>query len=216
MLRISNNWFIRVFSSSIGKKLVMAITGLFFCLFLLLHVIDNMMVYRGETAFNMYVKSLHSFPLLISVIEIVLIFFALLHVSFGLFLFYQNWKARPVRYSVKKWAGGRTISSSLMPYTGLYILVFIVVHLINFRFALEEGKTIYSMMKAAFSDPLYVAFYTFSMVVVALHIRHGFWSAFQTLGFNHPKYMPFIQRLSVILAVVIAISMGSVPVYFYF
>ncbi len=210
-----DNWFIRVFSSSIGKKLVMAITGLFFCLFLILHLIDNMMVYKGKIAFDKYVNSLHTFPLLISVIEIGLMLFALLHIGFGLYLFYQNQKATAVKYSIRKWAGGRTLSSSLMPYTGLYILVFIVVHLVNFRFAIEEGKSIYNMMNIAFSSPLYVAFYTLSMMIVALHIRHGFWSAFQTLGLNHPKYMHFIQKVSTLFAVVVAISMASVPIYLF-
>ncbi len=211
-----NNWFIKVFSSSIGKKLVMALTGLFFCLFLFLHVIDNLMVYRGKTIFDAYVKSLHAIPLLVGVIEILLVFFAILHICFGLYLFYQNQKARPINYNTTKWAGGRTLSSSLMPYTGLYILAFIIVHLINFRFALEEGKSIYDMMDSAFSNPWYIVFYVFTMIVVGLHIRHGFWSAFQTLGLNHPKYMPFIQKVSVIFAVVVAVSMASVPIYFYY
>jgi len=210
-----NNWFIRVFSSSIGKKLVMAVTGLFFCLFLLLHLIDNMMVYKGKIAFDKYVNSLHAFPLLISAVEIGLVIFAVLHIGFGLYLFYQNQKATAVKYSIRKWAGGRTLSSSLMPYTGFYILGFIVVHLINFRFSFEEGKSIYDMMKNFFSNPLYVLFYAISMAVVALHIRHGFWSAFQTLGFNHPKYMPFIQKVSILFALIVAVSMASVPVYLF-
>lgn len=209
-----NNWLGRVLLSSIGKKLVMAITGLLFCIFLFLHVIDNIMVYRGKVAFDGYVKTLHTFPLLVSIIEICLIVFAVIHIGFGLFLSYQNWKTKP-RYSMRKWAGGRTLSSALMPYTGLYILAFVIIHLINFRFAVKEGESIYEMLQNAFSNPVYVAFYLFSMIVVAFHIRHGFWSAFQTLGLNHPKYMPFIQKISVVFAIVVAICMGSVPVYFY-
>lgn len=210
-----NNWFIRVISSSIGKKLVMAITGLCFCLFLLLHIIDNLIIYKGKEAFDAYVKALHSFPLLVAFIEIGLIMFASFHIGFGMVLFYENWRARPIGYQVRKGAGGKTLSSSLMPYTGLYILAFVIIHLINFRFADHMEKSLYDMVSSAFSNPIYVAFYAFSMIVVALHVRHGFWSAFQSLGLNHPKYMPFIEKISVIFAIVVAISLGSVPIYFY-
>lgn len=210
-----DNWFIRMIASSIGKKLIMAITGLFFCLFLFIHIIDNMMIYKGKTAFDAYIKALHSFPLLIAVTEIGLIIFASLHIGFGLVLFYENWKARPINYNIKKWAGGKTSSSALMPYTGLYILIFVVVHLINFRLASHAGKSIYDMLSTAFSNPVYVVYYTFTMIVVALHVRHGFWSAFQSLGLNHPKYMPFIEKIGVVFAVIVAISMGCVPIYFY-
>ncbi|RLB12206.1 MAG: succinate dehydrogenase [Deltaproteobacteria bacterium] len=210
-----NNWFVRIIASSIGKKLIMAITGLFFCIFLFVHIIDNMMIYKGKAAFDAYVKALHSFPLFIAMVEIGLILFAFLHIGFGLVLFYQNWRARPINYSVKKWAGGRTLSSSLMPYTGLYILIFVVIHLINFRLAVHSGKSIYEMLSSAFSNPVYVLYYALSMIVVALHVRHGFWSAFQSLGLNHPKYMPFIEKMGIVFAIILAISMGCVPVYFY-
>ena len=210
-----NNWFLRVFSSSIGKKIVMAITGLLFCIFLFFHVIDNLMVYRGKEAFDGYVRSLHTFPLLIGFIEICLIILALIHIGFGTFLFFQNQRAKGRYYSSRRWAGGRTLSSSLMPYTGFYILGFIIFHLVNFRFSIQEGKSIYELLGSFFSNPLYVAFYLFSMIVVALHIRHGFWSAFQSLGLNHPKYMPFIQKLSIIFALFTAICLGSVPIYFW-
>ncbi len=210
-----NNWFTRVVFSSIGKKLIMAITGLFFCIFMLIHIIDNMMIYRGKTVFESYVRSLHSFPLLISSVEIGLIIFAFLHIGFGMILFYENWRARPINYKLIKGAGGKTLSSRLMPYTGLYILAFVIIHLINFRFAEQKTESIYDLLNIAFSNPLYVAFYLFSVIVVALHIRHGFWSAFQSLGLNHSKYMPLIERISLVFAIILAIILGSVPIYFY-
>ena len=210
-----NNWFVRVIVSPIGKKLIMAVTGLFFCLFLFVHIIDNMMIYRGKMAFDAYVKTLHSFPLFISTIEIGLIIFACFHIGFGLVLFYQNWRARPTDYKKRRWAGGRTLSSSLMPYTGLYILVFIIIHLINFRLASHAGESIYEMLASAFSNPAYVIFYAFSVIVVALHVRHGFWSAFQSLGLNHPKYMPFIEKVGILFAIAVVVTMGFVPIYFY-
>jgi len=176
-----NNWFLRVISSSIGKKLIMAITGLCFCFFLILHIIDNLIIYKGKEAFDAYVKTLHSFPLFIAFIEIGLIIFALLHIYFGMVLFYENWKARPIGYQVKKGAGGKTLSSSLMPYTGLYILAFVIVHLINFRFADHTEKSLYDMVSSAFSNPIYVVFYAFSMIVVALHVDMDFGVHFKAL-----------------------------------
>ncbi len=193
----------------------MAITGLFLCLFLFFHLIDNLMIYRGKEAFEGHVKFLHSFPVFVSFFEILLVFFSLLHVFFGIYLFYQNQKARPVRYSVRRSAGGKTLSSTLMPYTGLYILFFVIVHLINFRFSIKE-ESLYELLRTSFSNPLYVLYYVFTMIVVALHVRHGFWSAFQTLGLNHPKYMPFIEKAGIAFAIILTLCLGSIPLYFYF
>jgi len=100
-----------------------------------------------------------------------------------------------------------------MPYTGLYLLAFVIIHLINFHFADRSHQTIYQIVAQTFSHPGYVIFYVFSMVVAAFHVRHGLWSAFQTLGLNHPKYMPFIRKASVVFGVIIGVGFGSIPVF---
>jgi succinate dehydrogenase cytochrome b subunit len=205
------NWFIGVFSSSIGKKQIMAATGLFFCLFLSTHLLGNLTIYGGMGMFNAYSEHLHAFGPIINVIELALLFFALLHISFGALLFFQNWRARPVRYQVKKNAGGRTLSSALMPYTGLYLLIYVILHLITFHFADRGGRTLYQLVADVFSRPEYVVFYTFSMVVAALHVKHGFWSAFQTIGADHPKYMPIIKGVGWILSLLVGVGFGSIP-----
>ena len=207
------NWFFRTFTASIGKKLVMAVTGLIFCLFLFVHLVGNLMIYRGGEEFVAYSEHLHSLGLLLNVIEWGLIICAVLHICFAAVLFYENWRARPVGYVVKKWAGGRTLSSATMPYTGLYLLVFVIIHLINFHFADRSQQSIYQIVFQAFSHPGYVIYYIFSMVVVAFHVRHGLWSAFQTLGLNHPKYMPFIRKASVVFGVIIGVGFGSIPIF---
>jgi succinate dehydrogenase / fumarate reductase, cytochrome b subunit len=102
-----------------------------------------------------------------------------------------------------------------MPYTGVLLLIFVVFHLINFSFADQSQTTIYDIVSRAFSSPLYVALYVAAMIVLAIHASHGFWSAFQTLGANHPKYMPAIRTLSILFALVVGIGFGLLPIYIF-
>ena len=187
------NWLLISFSSSIGKKQIMAITGLCFCLFLATHLAGNLMIYGGKEMLNAYSARLHSLGPVINAIELGLLAFALLHVFLATLLYLQNLRARPARYVVKKNAGGRTLSSFLMPYTGLYLLIFVVIHLFTFHFADRSSRTLSQLMDDVFASPLYVVFYIFSVIVAAVHVKHGFWSAFQTIGADHPKYMPLIR-----------------------
>jgi succinate dehydrogenase / fumarate reductase, cytochrome b subunit len=141
-----------------------------------------------------------------------LLFLAIVHIVVGLSLFYHNFKARPVRYHVNKSAGGRTLGSATMPYTGILLLVFIVVHLMNFSFVDKSQTTIYDIVSSAFSNPVYVIGYVFAMILVAVHVSHGLWSAFQTLGANHPKYMPAVRILSIVFALMVGIGFGMLPI----
>lgn len=206
------NWLARTLAASIGKKLMMALTGMAFVGFLAAHLAGNLTIYGGRGAFNSYAEKLHSLGPLLTVMEIGLVAFALLHIATGLWLFYQNRRARPVRYAIDRSRGGRTLSSRTMPYTGLIILGFVALHLSNFTFRDKTGTTIFDIVSAAFASPWTVILYTAAMVVVGLHVRHGFWSAFQTLGLNHPKYMPAIERLSIALGVIVALGFGLIPV----
>ena len=206
-------WFIGTLTSSIGKKLMMALTGLCFCLFLSVHLAGNLTLYGGQAMFDGYAAHLHSLGPLLIVAEWGLVFFTLLHVITGLTLFFQNLKARPARYKVNKRAGGRTIGSATMPYTGVLVLAFVVFHLINFHFADKSQTTIYEIVSRAFGHPLYVAIYIVAMLITAIHVSHGFWSAFQTVGANHPKYMPAIRILSVLFALVVGFGFGLLPIY---
>jgi succinate dehydrogenase / fumarate reductase, cytochrome b subunit len=210
------HWLVDTIKSSVGKKLLMSITGLCFCGFLAGHLGGNLSVYGGKEMFLSYAEHLHSLGVLLKFAEWGLLTFALIHVITGLTLFYQNYKARPMRYKVNKWAGGRTLGSATMPYTGILLLLFVVLHLINFHFADKTHTTIYAIVSKAFTNPVYVLIYTAAMVVAGIHVSHGFWSAFQTLGANHPKYMPIIQTLSLIFAVIVTIGFGALPIYFSF
>jgi succinate dehydrogenase / fumarate reductase cytochrome b subunit len=206
-------WFITMLRSSIGKKLMMALTGLFFSFFLLIHLIGNLTLYGGKEFFLSYVEHLHALGPLIYVAEFGLLVFAIIHISTGLILFIQNFQARPVRYQVNKKAGGRTIGSATMPYTGVFILIFVVIHLLNFHFIDHSRQTVFQAMDATFSMLPYVIFYTIAVIIVAIHVSHGFWSLFQTLGANHLKYMPAIKGLGVLLSLLVAAGFGFIPVY---
>lgn len=207
------NWLTSTLGSSIGKKLMMAITGLGFIGFLTVHLLGNLTIYGGGEAFNAYAQRLHSLGMLVTVFNIGLFVFALVHISTGLILFFQNLKARPVRYAMDKPAGGRTWSSKTMPYSGLIILAFVILHLTNFTFIDKTETSIFEIVSSAFANPLNIVIYILAVIVVAVHVRHGFWSAFQTIGANHPRYMPAIMILSVLFALLVGFGFGLLPVY---
>jgi len=206
-------WIFNFFGSSVGKKLLMALTGFCFVGFLTGHLVGNLTLYGGRDAFNAYAEHLHALGPVITLAEWGLVTLAIIHVFTGFLLFLQNLKARPVRYVVNKNGGGRTLSSRLMPYTGFAILLFLIYHLLQFHFVDKTFTTIYDIVSLAFANVLNISFYLVAMVVVALHIRHGFWSLFQTLGANHPKYMPIIMGGSIVLSLIFGIGFGFLPVY---
>jgi len=210
------NWLATTLRSSVGKKLMMAVTGLGFCVFLVAHLAGNLTLYAGKDTFNAYAEHLHSLGPLLTIAELGLLFFAILHVSIGATLFYQNFKARPVGYAVNQRAGGRTIGSATMPYTGFVIFGFILFHLLNFHFVDKSTTTIYEIVVSAFQSTPYVILYIAAMIIVALHIRHGFWSLFQTLGANHPKYMPLVMGASIVLSLLFGFGFGYLPIFISF
>lgn len=205
-----------VITGSIGKKLFMALTGLGFIGFLLVHLAGNLTLFIGPDAFTAYVSGLESLGPLVVLAETGLIGMALVHIGTGLLLFYRNLRARPVRYRVHKAAGGRTIGSATMPYTGLIILGFVLFHLVDFTIADKTGTTLYGIVASAFANPVHAGFYIVMMMAVAIHVSHGFWSLFQTLGISHPKYTVPIRALGIAVSVVIGIGFGLIPIALYF
>ncbi len=207
------NSLIDTFSTSIGKKLMMAVTGLGFCIFLLIHLLGNLTLYVGRQTFESYVEHLHALGPLITVAELGLLLFLIIHVSTGAVLFLQNRQARPERYVVNKRAGGRTIGSATAPYTGFLILLFVIFHLFTFHFVEHPDGLVFNTVAATFSNLFLVLLYVAAMIVVAIHVRHGFWSLFQTLGANHIKYMPIIQGAGIVFALLLGFGFGLIPIY---
>jgi len=207
------NWAVRTLGTSVGKKQLMAVTGLLFLLFLCTHLLGNISIYGGTAAFVSYAEHLHALGRLLVGAEIGMAAALLVHVITAVFLFVENCRARPVKYAVDKSGGGRTFSSQAMPYTGLLILGYLGVHLATFSHHIVDQSTrnIFQIAVAVFSQKIFLAIYMVSMIILGFHVRHGLWSAFQTVGANHPKYMPFINRLSIVFAVIVALGFGSLP-----
>jgi succinate dehydrogenase / fumarate reductase cytochrome b subunit len=200
-----------VLDSSIGTKLVVGATGLFLVLYLIIHVAGNLMVFGGPAFFNGYANTLRRNPL-IPVIEIVLFAAVLAHIYKTVRMFLRNQAARPVRYVRKQSAGytsRKTLASSTMIASGLWLLVFLVIHVRAFRFgahpaAPDGGVDLYRVEMQVFQKPLMVVFYVLSMVIVGSHLFHGASSAVQSLGLDHPRWTPRVLLVGKILAVGIA------------
>ena len=208
------NWIVNTFGTSIGKKLLMSLSGACFIGFLLGHLGGNTTLYFGKEIFNSYAEHLHALGILVNIAEISLLTLLVIHVVTGVTLFFQNLSARPQRYAVDKRAGGRTWASATMPYTGVLILIFVIFHLINFHFVEKTvDNTIFDIVSKTFAQPGFMIFYIIAMIIVALHVSHGFWSLFQTLGANHPKYMPIITKAGIILSLIFGIGFGLLPIY---
>ena len=215
--------FRRVFSSSVGTKLLIGLTGLLLFTYLLLHLAGNLIVFAGQDTFNGYSHVLISNPLIVPV-EIALLLVFLLHVYKTVVMWFGNQSARPVGYEEKTWAGHtsrKSVSSTTMIWTGLVTLFFIAVHLKQFKFGpwYEIGdppvRDLYRMEVEVFTSPLWVGFYVLCAVLVGFHLRHGISSAFQSLGADHPIYTKRLVLLGTILAVLIGAGFALIPIWVY-
>lgn len=208
-------WFLKVASSSIGKKQAMAVTGLGLCGFLLAHLAGNCLLYVGEEAFNGYARTLESMPLLIPA-EIALLALFVVHIGMALRVTIENRKARPIRYSVSATKGARTLASSTMWLTGLLTLIFVVLHLIHFKFidhAAHGG--LYRLVVERFQSLPYVVWYVVAVCALGLHVGHGLGSAVRTLGFQHPRYSPCVEWCSRAFGVLVAVGFAALPIWVY-
>lgn len=211
-----------VFSTSVGMKILIGVTGLALFLYLLIHIAGNLMVFGGPELFNKYAYTLEGNPL-IPVIEIGLLLIFLLHVYKTVTMFLRNQQARPASYVQKKMAGRpsrKSIASSTMIVSGLWLLVFIIIHVKAFRYGTEYpwaagGRDLYRLEMENFSNPLMVAFYVLSMVVVGSHLWHGISSACQSLGLDHPRTTPTLLVAGKVLAVLIAVGFMVIAVWAY-
>lgn len=202
---------IRVLSSSVATKLLIGVTGLALVLYLIIHIVGNLMVFGGPAFFNAYAHTLESNPLL-PIIEIGLLLIFLIHIFKTVKMFLANKQARPVAYVQKKragWPSRKSFASTTMILSGLWLLLFLIVHVRTFRFGTEYewpagGRDLYRQEMEALSNPLVVLFYVLSMLVVGSHLFHGAASAFQSLGLDHPRWTPRILMTAKVLAFAIA------------
>lgn len=191
----------------------MAFTGLLLILFLLLHAIGNAAIFYSSKAFQMYADTLHSLPVVVSLFGIGLLIVFSAHVYFGVTLFFQNRRNSSSRYAVSAKVSNNTFASSTMPYTGILILLFIIVHVFGFGFVPADIQ-ISELVKERLSSFFYGLFYIFSFCALSVHLSHGFWSMLQTFGVNHPRYNRLIAQTTLVLPGLFLIFFGSIAVYF--
>ncbi len=259
------NWIISLFNTSIGKKLLMALTGLFLTLFLVVHLIGNLQLLKSDAgySFNIYAVFMTTNPI-IKFASYGLYATILLHAIKGLLLAFQNYAKRNHKYAVNPGNQTSHWTSRWMGVLGTIILVFIVVHMASFWYKYKFGevpytryttdlltgemrvddiegaaatpllaskkmikittetteivniKDLYKTVFVAFKNPIISLFYVFCMFAMAFHLLHGFQSAFQSLGINHPKYNPLIKYLGVVISVVFPALFALIPIYVYF
>jgi succinate dehydrogenase / fumarate reductase cytochrome b subunit len=221
-------WFLDLFSSSLGKKILMALTGIFLILFLAIHLIGNLQLLKndGGKAFNIYAEFMGNNPL-IQIVSKGNFLFIILHIIWALMLTISNRKARgPVGYANpnKKsvWA------SRNMGILGTIIFIFLVIHIRHFyaeahfgnlptqMYDGHEAKDLYGQVIFWFEKDWYVALYVFSMIALGFHLWHGFASAFQTLGLNHMKYNPVINFVGKAFAISVAAGFALIPIVLFF
>ncbi len=218
--------------SSVGKKIVTAITGLGLYLYLILHLAGNLTLFtRNPNIFNSYAHFLTSLGWLVTIIEIGLLLFFLFHIVGGVIVYLGKLRARPEDYVRNESAGGpskRTVSSTTMVWTGLVIAVFVTWHVITFKYGpgVDQGyvtvidgvqvRDLYRLVMEVFTSKWTVLWYVAAMVFLGFHLRHAFWSAFQSLGANNRVLTPIFYTAGAILAVLLGLGFLVLPVFIYF
>lgn len=220
--------------SSVTKKVIMALAGLFLITFLFVHLGINLLILYDPTRemFNVAAHFMATNPL-IQIFQYVLFGGFILHIILGIILQIQNWLARPVRYYVEGWSQ-TSFFSKFMIHTGIVILVFLVLHLINFFFKAKFGdlpavpyetgpagvmvefEDMGRLIVEKFTNITYVIVYIISLLLLGFHLNHAFQSAFQSLGLEHTKYTPFIKGLGTFISYVITVGFILIPLVIYF
>lgn len=217
-------WFIDLVTSSLGKKLLMALTGLFLISFLIIHCTINAMIFfnDGGVTFSRWGHFMGTNPI-IRTLEIGLVAGFLIHIIQGLALWRANRAARPVKYSVSTAPAHSTWYSRSMGLLGTLLLLFLILHTSHFwipnrtnQFMQGEELPLYKMMFEVFSNPLIVLLYVAGCVSLFWHLLHGFASAFQTLGLNHLKYNGVISFVGKAFSTIVPLIFALMPIAVYF
>ncbi|KAA3612581.1 MAG: succinate dehydrogenase [Calditrichaeota bacterium] len=213
--------------SSVARKALMALTGLALIGFLIVHLLGNLILLSGNAdAFNLYSNIYASMGSFLYVIEAGLVAFFLIHIVSGITVALGKMKARPVSYKKVANAGGpsrKTVSSVTMIYTGVLLLVFLVFHVVSLKYGAhydttiggEKMRDLYKLVVENFQQPYIVAGYVIIMTLLGFHLRHGFWSAFQSLGALQPRFSNMIYIIGVFIAIILAIGFLFVPIWIF-
>jgi len=194
----------------------MALTGLMLIGFLIAHLAGNLSLFAGDegAAFNAYAHGISSLPFLpIAEVGLALLFIG--HIFLAVKTTLENRRARPTGYEVTSTHGQKTFASQTMFATGVIVLIFLIKHLWDFRLQKEAFEVNpYASVQVALTDPLTASVYILGIIALGIHLSHAFGSAFQSLGFNHPKYTPALRAFGKVLALLVALGFIALPIYF--
>jgi succinate dehydrogenase / fumarate reductase cytochrome b subunit len=218
------NLLLRPVRTSVGSKYVMALTGLGLMIFVIAHMIGNLLVFSGPDALNSYAKALKDHPTLLWSARTGLLAIFVLHVFLGIRLTRQNMAARPDRYAYEDTVQANWASRHML-LTGLLLFAFVIYHLAHFTFGLIQpapaadpktgGADVYAMVVAGFSNVWITLSYLFFQVFLALHLWHGGSSWLQSLGLNHPVYQRLVHAVGPVVATVVFVGNCSMPLAIY-
>jgi len=217
--------------SSVGKKYINGLTGFMLVGFITVHLIGNLTIFIGPSALNGYAyfleTALHGW--LIYAFEIAMLVIFTFHILTGVMVAWvDKQRARPVKYAVQRNAGGaskKTLSSRTMIITGVVLAAFVVLHIKMFKFGDPElipkpdghdMKDLFGVVLAAFKQPVWAFGFPACMLLLGFHLRHGFWSMFQSLGWTNDRVIPMLNRVALVFALVMAAAYIVLPLYLYF
>lgn len=213
------------------RKSIVAATGLFLCIFLIVHLSANCILLLPEDMasqlYNSYSTFLRENPL-IKIVAYALYLSIILHVVYALIVTIKNRKAKPQKYAVNNWKENSSWASQNMGLIGTFILLFIVVHLANFwariKLGMGEGvgidafghEDVYEVTSSLFHNIYYVIFYSVLMIPLGFHLHHGLKSAFKTLGFYHKNGLKILSKVALFYALIISVLFAIIPFVVYF
>jgi len=218
----------QIFGSTIGKKLLLGITGLSWTGFAIAHLIGNLQLLNPDpTPFNIYAHFLTSLGGILYLAETILAIALLVHIGLAIKVTLENRRARPIKYAKSKSAGAsskRGLATASMIFTGLLLALFIVLHIMNFKFGTvymttvdgEQIRDLYRTVHEYYANPLNTFYYGFMMLLIGVHLSHGAWSAFQSLGLNGKRFTPFIYKAGFALSVAVSAGFVIIPIYIHF
>lgn len=219
---------LKALKSQVGRKILTGITGVGLIVFIIFHLATNLQIFGDVHAFNEAAYALESMGWLLYILEAGLAIAFLLHAYIGISIWWNRRKARPEGYEKYQTKGGpshQTWAARSMVFTGIVLLVFLVIHIDTFKFGAtdmvtlpggEEARDLKDLVIAKFQEPLYAFGYTAVMILLGFHLGHGFWSAFTSLTMKHNQYSALIYTVGVIFAILMAVGFLIIPLYIYF
>lgn len=212
----------QLFTSSIGKKMLMAFTGFFLITYLIVHATINAFIFfndDGKTFNTVASFMLHNY--VVRILEVGLFLGFILHIVQGLMLWKQNKAARKTGYQKQKYISEITWNSRLMGWLGTFILLFLVMHLYHFWASTKHelyfngpSVNLYEEMREVFTNPVWFVLYMIGLASLLFHLLHGFKSAFETFGVNNKRWTPIIRGIGIFYSVVICLLFASMPLAF--